>query len=105
MLDLAPKPIDWYVNQAFLCHRQFDRQFIEQVGISPKAYLRIIRFDQAYRLKNRFPNMSWFNIAIACGYYDYQHLCKDYLDFTGFSPPRFFALDSPERLLGSEEVY
>jgi AraC-like DNA-binding protein len=99
------KSLDWFVSKAFLCHRQFDRKFIESAGISPKEYLRVIRFDHAYRLKNQRPELSWFNIAIICGYYDYQHLAKDYKAFTGYSPVAFFAMDSPERLLGTEEVY
>ncbi|MES2064392.1 MAG: helix-turn-helix domain-containing protein [Bacteroidota bacterium] len=98
-------PLDWYISNAFLCHRQFDRKFIDRMGISPKEYLRIVRFDQAYRMKNCYPEMSWFNIAIACGYSDYQHLSKDYKTFTGHTPPSFFAMESPERLLGTEEVY
>lgn len=97
--------LDWYVSNAFICHRQFDRKFIDRMGISPKAYLRVVRFDQAYRMKNLYPEMSWFNIAIACGYHDYQHLSKDYQTFTGQTPSAFFAMDSPERLLGTEEVY
>jgi len=97
--------IDWYANHACICQRQFDRKFKAYVGISPKAYYRIIRFDQAYRMKNYAPHQSWFNIAISCGYQDYQHLSKDYQDFTGYTPVAFFAMDAPERLLGSEEVY
>jgi AraC-like DNA-binding protein len=104
MLTLS-QPLDWYVSNAFLSHRQFDRKFIDRVGIPPKEYLRVVRFDQAYRMKNRYPEMSWFNIAIACGYFDYQHLSKDYKAFTGYTPSAFFAMDSPERLLGTEEVY
>lgn len=99
------KPLDWYIKNAFICHRQFDRKFTERVGMSPKEYQRVIRFDQAYRMKNHFPEMSWFNIAIACGYYDYQHLTKDYKDFTGYTPSKFFAMESPERVLGTEEKY
>lgn len=104
MLKLQ-QSLDWYINNSFLCHRQFDRKFADRTGISPKEYLRVIRFDQAYLMKNRFPNLSWFNVAIACGYYDYQHLSKDYKDFTGHTPAGFFAMESPERSLGAEEVY
>lgn len=104
MLD-ASQPLDRYVSNAFVSRRQFDRQFIARMGISPKEYLRVVRFDQAFRMKNRYPEMNWFNIAIACGYYDYQHLSKDYHAFTGYTPAAFFAMDSPERLLGTEEIY
>jgi len=97
--------LDWYISNAFLSHRQFDRKFLQRVGISPKEYLRVIRFDQAYRMKNTCPEMNWFNIAVACGYHDYQHLSKETKAFTGQTPSSFFAMESPERLLGTEEVY
>ncbi|RZL45316.1 MAG: AraC family transcriptional regulator [Pedobacter sp.] len=99
------KSLDWYIEQAFLCHRQFSRKFKERVGVGPKEYLRIVQFDNAYRLKNQDPTASWFNVAIACNYEDYQHLSKAYQDFTGLTPTAFFAKDSPERILGFEEVY
>ncbi len=97
--------LDWYVRNTYLGHRQFDRKFTERMGIGPKEFMRVCRFDTAYRMKNRYPEKDWLTIAIHCGYHDYQHLARDYKEFTGHTPARFFALDSPERILGSEEVY
>ena len=105
LTQLNKRTIDWYSSSAFLCHRQFDRKFKESIGITPKTFLRLIRFDLAYRIKNLNPQQSWFNIAIDCGYNDYQHLSKDYRDFTGYTPTSFFRKKSPERLLGMEEIY
>lgn len=98
--------LDRFLREACLCHRQFDRKFQERIGISPKQFLRIIRFDKAYRLKNRHPHLDWLSIALRCGYHDYQHLAKDYKEFTGYTPPQFFALDSaaPERRFGDAEI-
>ncbi len=98
--------LDSFLKQACICHRQFDRMFGERLGVSPKQFLRIVRFDKAYRMKNRFPHLDWLSIAIRSGYHDYQHLVKDYKAFTGYTPPQFFALDStaPERIFGDAEV-
>lgn len=52
--------------------------------------------------------MDWLRIAIECDYFDYQHLVKDYIGFTGITPNEFHVLESksPERILGlSDEVY
>lgn len=103
--ELHNYSLDDFVSSSCLSHRQFNRKFLERTGISPKAFLRIKRFDQAYRMKNNCPELTWFKIAINCGYEDYQHLSKDYKAFTGFSPTTFFAMESPERLLGFEETY
>lgn len=98
--------MDRFINEACLSHRQVDRKFKERIGLAPKQFLQMSRFDKAFRLKNRYPQMDWLSIALHCGYYDYQHLAKDYKEFTGYTPPQFFAIDSaaPERILGDVEI-
>ena len=98
--------LDSFLKASCLCHRQFDRMFKERVGIPPKQFLQIIRFDRAFRMKNRYPDKDWLSIAIHCGYHDYQHLVKDYKAFTGYTPKQFFEIDNgaPERMLGDVEV-
>jgi AraC-like DNA-binding protein len=74
--------------------------------MAPKQFLQMARFDRAFRMKNRFPQKDWLSVALHCGYYDYQHLVKDYKEFTGYTPPQFFAIDNaaPERSLGDVEI-
>ncbi len=98
--------LDMFIKESCLCHRQFDRKFKERTGIAPKQFMQIIRFDQAYRMKNKQPDLDWLSIAIRCGYYDYQHLVKDYKEFTGYTPTHFFVLDNeaPERKFGDAET-
>jgi len=98
--------LDKYIKEACLSHRQFDRKFGERVGIAPKQFMKVIRFDQAFRMKNRFPDRDWFSIAVHCGYHDYQHLSKDFKEFTGCTPPQCFKIEnrSPERAFGDAEV-
>ncbi len=98
--------LDWLANQSCLSIRQFIRKFEERTGISAKAFQRIIRFDKAFRMKNSHPLLDWFSIAIRCDYYDYQHLVKDFNEFTNLTPPTFFELEktSPERSFGFIEA-
>jgi hypothetical protein len=51
-------------------------------------------------LKN--PKLNWFQIAMACGYADYQHLVKDYKHFANTTPILFFLEENkaPGRILG-----
>lgn len=94
--------LDGMADDACLCTKQFKRKFYESVGVNPKTYARIIRLNRAYNLKNAYPDRDWLGIAIECGYYDYQHLVKDYKEFTGFTPNDYHLLESqaPERILG-----
>jgi AraC-like DNA-binding protein len=100
--------IDWLAKESCLSPKQFKRKFNERTGVNPKTYSRIIRFTKAYNIKNAYPNIDWLRIAVECGYFDYQHLVKDYKDFTGQPPTEFHLLESksPERTLGlSDEIY
>lgn len=101
-----PVSIDELASQTCLSSRQFFRKFNERMGIGPKLFDRIVRFEKAFFMKNANPDLDWLTIALACGYYDYQHLAKDYKYFTNFSPSRFYEIDtkSPERTFGVSEV-
>ena len=87
--------------------RHFERNFMQRMGISPKYFLKVLRFENAFRMKNKNPQLDWLTIAVNCGYYDYQHLAKDYKDLTGRTPNQFHVMDSkaPERLFGEADTY
>jgi transcriptional regulator GlxA family with amidase domain len=74
-----------------LSPRQFERRFLAQVGVPPKLYARIIRFNAALDHKLRCPSHTWSRIAIDQDYYDQMHLVRDCRAFTGESPSRFLA--------------
>ncbi|TFF35230.1 helix-turn-helix domain-containing protein [Mucilaginibacter psychrotolerans] len=98
--------LDWLASQACLSQRQFYRQFVQREGISPKLYGRIARFENAMKMKNAQPGRDWFSIAIALGYYDYQHLAKDFKFFTCLSPTEYekAAANGPEATFGIRET-
>ncbi|WP_231569738.1 helix-turn-helix domain-containing protein [Hymenobacter sp. APR13] len=98
--------LDWLAGQACMSGRQFHRQFVERQGISPKLFARIARFGQAMRLKNAQPLTDWLSVALAVGYHDYQHLARDFRQFTGLSPNAFLLHEgqAPERVFGQAET-
>lgn len=99
--------IEWLAKESCLSLRQYERKFIERMGVSPRYFNRIVRFENAFRIKNKYPNLDWRSIAFQCGYYDYQHLVKDYKEFTQQTPTAFHLLDnsSPERKFGESDTY
>lgn len=94
--------IDSLARKSYLSPRQLERKFYERIGISPKTFLRISRFNRSYWLHLKNPNLTWFQIAMACGYTDYQHLVKEYKAFANANPNHFFVEESqaPGRILG-----
>ncbi|HEX8506579.1 MAG TPA: helix-turn-helix domain-containing protein [Hymenobacter sp.] len=89
----ATQSLTHLAAEACLSPRQFERGFVERVGLPPKLYARLVRFDQAYRLKARYPDLDWLAVAVRSGYYDYRHLLRDFHEFAGMTPPRLLAAD------------
>lgn len=94
-------PLDHLAADACLSSRQFERAFVARVGLSPKLFARIARFDQAFRLKERRPALDWLAVAVRCGYYDYRHLVRDFREFAGTTPPQLLAAENAHTLVAS----
>jgi AraC-like DNA-binding protein len=72
-----------------LCPRHFERQFKLAVGISPKTFARVVRFNHARRFLSAHPRKDLSAIAAECGYYDHAHLIKDFKTLSGDTPAGF----------------
>lgn len=64
--------------------RQLERRFLDAVGLSPKLFSRIVRFQHLVRIAPR--SRGWAAAAVNCGYFDQAHLVRDVRDFAGVSP-------------------
>jgi AraC-like DNA-binding protein len=62
--------------------------FVEQVGVSPKQYARVMRFNRALNLIHA-GTASIADVAAAAGYYDQPHLNADFKELSGFTPTEF----------------
>jgi AraC-like DNA-binding protein len=58
------------------------------VGVSPKLFARIARFEAALDRMARLPQGSWTEVAHRFGYYDQMHMVHDFSRFTGETPTR-----------------
>jgi AraC-like DNA-binding protein len=70
--------------------RHLERRFREEVGIPPKFFARIQRFQAV------FPAVEggaagWADAAVRCGYYDQAHLIRDFRQFAGEPPAAVLA--------------
>ena len=74
-------------KQNFTSVRQLERNFKKFIGLSPKEYANIIRFQYALGLiKNSEKKRSLLEIAFECGYYDHSHLTNEIKRNTGLAP-------------------
>jgi len=74
-----------------LSHRRFAQLFHDQVGLTPKSFSRVQRFQRVLRLVHRTPGIDWAGVALECGYYDQAHFIHDFQAFSGFTPTVYAA--------------
>lgn len=73
-------------GQTSLGIRQYERRFVDEIGITPKLFARITRYQMAMDAKLRTPALSWLTIAHDFGYHDQMHMIKDFQSLGGDSP-------------------
>jgi len=63
--------------------RHFSQRFREEVGLSPKAWCRLQRFQRAVQQLHAGEHVRWAELALDCGYYDQSHFANEFRAFSG----------------------
>jgi AraC-like DNA-binding protein len=71
--------------------RRFSQVFREQVGLSPKAWTRIQRFQRAVQQLHAGIDLPWAELALDCGYYDQSHFANEFRAFSGIDATTYSA--------------
>lgn len=74
-----------------LSSRRFQQIFNEQVGLAPKLFHRVRRFQRLLRTVHKRPQIDWADVALDCGYYDQAHFNHDFREFSGLNPTAYAA--------------
>jgi AraC-like DNA-binding protein len=69
-----------------LSPKRFIERFKTSVGITPKHYCRIRRFQTALAAAENGRRVDWTRIALDCGYFDQAHFIRDFRAFSGITP-------------------
>jgi AraC-like DNA-binding protein len=72
-----------------LGQRHFEREFKSAIGVSPKMFAKVARFNHAMSHLADFRHKTLLTIAEECGYYDHTHLILDFKAFSGDTPTEF----------------
>lgn len=105
LLALCVRPLDLRVGRAVrglrngsiaavardleLSERRLPVWFSEQVGLRPKRFARVRRFQRV--LEPILSGADLGEVAHACGYYDQAHMNRDFRAFSGVSPTEYRA--------------
>jgi AraC-like DNA-binding protein len=82
-------------DQMGISHKHFIAEFSRRVGLTPKIFGRIRRFQRVLDEVRTRQKIEWTDIALSCGYFDQAHFVNDFQAFSGLNPTRYLA-ESPE---------
>lgn len=85
LLRVPSMPVDSLADNVCLSRRQYERIFREQVGMNPKEYSRVVRFQKALWLM-QCGERDYAGMAAGCGYADQSHMIREFKAMSGHTP-------------------
>ena len=88
LLDSQPSVlVSTLARELQTSERTLERRFLARVGVTPKRYASLRRFERVLELSRSLP--SWTDAALQAGYYDQSHFIRDFRRFAGAPPGHF----------------
>ncbi|GLV60939.1 hypothetical protein KDH_77570 [Dictyobacter sp. S3.2.2.5] len=84
-------------DQLGLRPRRFISLFEDSVGLTPKVYCRVRRFQHALHLTENASHVRWTELVLDCGYFDQSHFIHDFQAFAGLTPQAYLTQRGPHR--------
>ncbi len=85
LMRMPSVSVNVLAGNACLSRKQYEQVFREQVGMNPKEYARVVRFQKAMRML-QCGSRDYPYIAHHCGYADQSHLIRDFKAMSGHTP-------------------
>jgi AraC-like DNA-binding protein len=73
-----------------MSQRRFIEVFRDQVGVTPKAFCRVRRFQFVLHAIHRAREVNWAQVALDSGYYDQAHFIHDFRTFSSLTPSQYW---------------
>lgn len=80
-----------FADEMGISSRRFIQLFSNEVGLTPKLFARVRRFQQVLQNIRTGAEFSWVDIAAGCGYFDQAHFIHDFKEFSGINPTTYLA--------------
>jgi AraC-like DNA-binding protein len=74
-----------------LSRRRFIEVFADEVGFTPKLYLRLLRFNRVLDRVFGAADVDWSEVAYLHGYADQPHFNREFREFSGLTPSQYLA--------------
>jgi AraC-like DNA-binding protein len=73
-------------SQIGITQKHLISQFEKVVGLRPKSFARVSKFNKVLKVIEQRQQIEWASIASECGYYDQAHFIKEFHNFSGLNP-------------------
>jgi len=84
--------VEEVARQTGWSERRFSQVFREEVGLSPKLWCRVQRFQRTVQQLHAGADVRWAELALECGYYDQSHFANEFRAFSGIDATTYSAL-------------
>ncbi|MEZ4449637.1 MAG: helix-turn-helix transcriptional regulator [Nannocystaceae bacterium] len=102
LMERGESRVDRVADRLGVTARHLRRAFSENIGVTPKDFLRSVRLQRALRMAAT--SSEWGRVAVEAGYYDQAHLIADFRDLVGLTPVAFLRRASVVEPPASDEV-
>jgi AraC-like DNA-binding protein len=85
----AVPPIRTITDAISFSPKRFIERFEAEVGLTPKRYCRLLRFQRAVATAHGTGSLDWTQLALDCGYFDQAHFIHDFRRFSGITPSMY----------------
>jgi AraC-like DNA-binding protein len=82
-------PIERLRRELGCSRRHLSARFREEIGLTPKAFARILRFQRTVGLIDEGGDLA--DVALTCGYADQPHFTREFRALAGTTPTEFLA--------------
>ncbi len=77
------------IEESGFSKKHFIDLFKKSVGVTPKYFQRILRFNCIIPKVQQEQEISWPQISAECGFYDQAHFIREFRQFSGYNPESF----------------
>ncbi|WP_276358054.1 helix-turn-helix domain-containing protein [Cohnella caldifontis] len=84
-------PMSTLAAECMLSLRQFERRFKQLIGVSPKVFARLLRFEALLTSLIQGPTVSFTDVSSHLGYHDQAHVIHEFKKWAGCTPSAFLA--------------
>lgn len=88
----GPLSVERVAERLRISYKRLYRMFVDELDMTPKMYLKILRFNRACYILDRLQKADETEIVYQCGYYDQSHFIHEFKTIMKESPRQYLRI-------------